>query len=257
MADSSTMSVPRLVVLDIKKSFGAVRSCAASISRLARVKSRRCWATTGRANRPSSSASRARTSPTADRSHSMASSSIFAAPAMRRPAGIETVYQDLALCDNLDVVANLFLGRERRGSDSPRSTRSRWRRLRKRRSTNSRSSFRPCAARSLSCQAASANRSPSPKPCLWAPKVVILDEPTAALGVAQQKQVLDLIKRLREAGLAVVVITHNVVDVFAVADVAIVMRLGQRVAKLRMPTSRPRISSRRSPARASSPKGRP
>ncbi len=65
------------------------------------------------------------------------------------------------------------------------------------------------------------------KAVLWAPKVVILDEPTAALGVAQQRQVLDLIKRLREAGLAVVVITHNVVDVFAVADVAIVMRLGQ------------------------------
>jgi D-xylose transport system ATP-binding protein len=72
------------------------------------------------------------------------------------------------------------------------------------------------------------------KAVLWAPKVVILDEPTAALGVAQQKQVLDLIKRLREAGLAVVVITHNIVDVMEVADVAIVMRLGRRVAKLRV-----------------------
>jgi D-xylose transport system ATP-binding protein len=77
------------------------------------------------------------------------------------------------------------------------------------------------------------------KAVLWAPKVVILDEPTAALGVAQQKQVLDLIKRLREAGLAVVVITHNVVDVFAAADVAIVMRLGKRVAKLRVPDVTP------------------
>jgi D-xylose transport system ATP-binding protein len=72
------------------------------------------------------------------------------------------------------------------------------------------------------------------KAVLWAPKVVILDEPTAALGVAQQKQVLDLIKRLREAGLAVIVITHNIVDVMEVANVAIVMRLGRRVAKLRV-----------------------
>jgi len=77
------------------------------------------------------------------------------------------------------------------------------------------------------------------KAVLWSPKVVILDEPTAALGVAQTRQVLDLILRLRERGLAVIVITHNMQDVFQVADKAIVMRLGQRVATLRMRESTP------------------
>src|SRR5205823_1653948 len=77
------------------------------------------------------------------------------------------------------------------------------------------------------------------KAVLYAPKVVILDEPTAALGVAQTRQVLDLILRLKEQGLAVVVITHNIVDVFAVADRAVVMRLGTRVATLKISESTP------------------
>ena len=69
------------------------------------------------------------------------------------------------------------------------------------------------------------------KAVLWSPKLVILDEPTAALGVAQTRQVLDLVMRLRERGLAVVVITHNMSNVFEVADKASVMRLGRRVAR--------------------------
>jgi len=72
------------------------------------------------------------------------------------------------------------------------------------------------------------------KAVLWSPKIVILDEPTAALGVAQTRQVLDLVLRLKERGLAVVVITHNVVDVFEVAARSIVLRLGRRVATLRI-----------------------
>jgi len=77
------------------------------------------------------------------------------------------------------------------------------------------------------------------KAVLWSPKIVILDEPTAALGVAQTRQVLDLVLRLKERGLAVVVITHNVVDVFEVADRAIVLRLGRRVATLQVSESTP------------------
>ncbi len=84
---------------------------------------------------------------------------------------------------------------------------------------------------------------------LGEPKVILLDEPTAALGVSQTEQVLGLVKRSRERGLGVVVISHNLDDVFPVADRIIVLRLGKRVGHLRRERRRRKTSSQRSPAR--------
>jgi D-xylose transport system ATP-binding protein len=147
--------------------------------------------------------------------------------------GIATVYQDLALCDNLDVVANLFLGRENavpRGlgplavvNEIAMETRavSVLRRL----SVKIPSVRIPIASLSGGQrQSVAVARS-----VLWDNKVVLLDEPTAALGVAQTREVLDLVKRLREEGHGVVIISHNLADVFDVADRITVLRLGRYV----------------------------
>ncbi|WP_375766282.1 ATP-binding cassette domain-containing protein [Archangium gephyra] len=148
--------------------------------------------------------------------------------------GIATVYQDLALCDNLDVVGNLFLGREARtggvGSllgwlDETAMERQAAELLQ--RLSVSIPSVRTQVAALSGGQRQSIAVARS---MMGSPKVVLLDEPTAALGVAQTRQVLDLIRRLREQGLGVVVISHNLVDVFSVADRIIVLRLGRRVA---------------------------
>jgi D-xylose transport system ATP-binding protein len=167
----------------------------------------------------------------------------FRTPSDATRAGIETVYQDLALCDNLDVVANLFLGRERVHTLIPGVLRTINEEEMEERAKEALSVLRiniP-SVRNLVAQLSGGQRQciAVAKAVLWSPKVVILDEPTAALGVAQTRQVLDLILRLRERGLAVIVITHNMQDVFQVADKAIVMRLGQRVATLRMRESTP------------------
>jgi len=167
----------------------------------------------------------------------------FRTPSDATRAGIETVYQDLALCDNLDVVANLFLGRERDHALIPGVVRTLDEEGMEQQAKEALSTLRiniP-SVRNLVAQLSGGQRQSIAvaKAVLWSPKVVILDEPTAALGVAQTRQVLDLILRLRERGLAVVVITHNMVDVFEVADKAIVMRLGRRVATLRMGDSTP------------------
>jgi D-xylose transport system ATP-binding protein len=167
----------------------------------------------------------------------------FKTPNDATRAGIETVYQDLALCDNLDVVANLFLGRERVQRIVPGVVQPIDEESMEQRAKEALSVLRiniP-SVRNLVAQLSGGQRQciAVAKAVLWSPKVVILDEPTAALGVAQTRQVLDLILRLREQGLAVVVITHNMVDVFDVADVAIVMRLGRRVAKLSVKESTP------------------
>jgi D-xylose transport system ATP-binding protein len=147
--------------------------------------------------------------------------------------GIETVYQDLALCDNLDVVANLFLGRERVRTLVPRV----WRSLSEiEMETRAITVLRSLDVKIPSVRTAVAALSGGQrqsvavsKTVLWNSKVVLLDEPTAALGVAQTRQVLDLIRRLRAQGLAVVVISHNLRDIFDVVDRVIVLRLGRRV----------------------------
>jgi D-xylose transport system ATP-binding protein len=149
-------------------------------------------------------------------------------PQVSTRLGIETVYQDLALCDNLDVVANLFLGKEER---SPLRTINEL--------TMERSTLRVLktldvkipSVRTLVASLSGGQRQSIAvaKTVLRNAKVVLLDEPTAALGVAQTRQVLNLIRRLREQGLAVIVISHNLADVFEVVDRVIVLRLGRLV----------------------------
>ena len=157
----------------------------------------------------------------------------FATPQDATHHGIETVYQDLALCDNLDVVANLYLGREAGPGVSflPRlldegEMERRTLEVLKSLDVKIPSVRVPVAALSGGQRQSIAVA----KTILRNPLVVQLDEPTAALGVAQTRQVLKLITRLKQQGLAVIVISHNLADVFEVVDRAIVMRLGRRVA---------------------------
>jgi D-xylose transport system ATP-binding protein len=139
--------------------------------------------------------------------------------------GIATVYQDLALCDNLDVVENLFLGREKGtfALDETSMEKQTGELLSRLAVTivNMRSEVGTLSGGQR--QQVAIARS-----LLGDPKVVVLDEPTAALGVRQTALVLDLIKRLREEGHAVVVISHNLADVFEVADRIFVLRLGRQ-----------------------------
>ncbi|MBC7870762.1 MAG: sugar ABC transporter ATP-binding protein [Chitinophagaceae bacterium] len=143
--------------------------------------------------------------------------------------GIEVVYQDLALADNLDVVANMFLGRER--------IKRPWR-------LDEENMEQACidTLNSLSVSTLRSVRTPVAglsggqrqaiavaKAVMWNSRLVILDEPTAALGVAQTRQVLDLVKRLAAKGLAVILISHNLHDIFEVADRITVLRLGHKV----------------------------
>jgi D-xylose transport system ATP-binding protein len=143
--------------------------------------------------------------------------------------GIEIVYQDLALCDNLDIVQNMFLGREHKSG---------W--------VLDEASMEHLAAETLaglsvrtvesvrqhvaSLSGGQRQTVAIAKAVLWNSRVVILDEPTAALGVAQTRQVLDLVRRLADKGLAVVLISHNLNEVFEVADRICVLYLGQMVA---------------------------
>jgi len=145
--------------------------------------------------------------------------------------GIETVYQDLALADNLDIVQNMFLGREVSRhlaldeEDMERKARDTLAGLRV---TTVRSIRQPVASLSGGQRQSVAIA----KAVLWNSKLVIMDEPTAALGVAQTRQVLDLIRRLADQGLAVLVVSHNMIDVFEVADTIAIMFLG-RMAMVR------------------------
>jgi ABC-type sugar transport system ATPase subunit len=144
--------------------------------------------------------------------------------------GIETVYQDLALADNLDIVQNMFLGRERLSHlmlDEDDMERAAAETLKGLRVTTVRSIRQPVATLSGGQRQAVAVA----KAVMWNSKLVMLDEPTAALGVAQTRMVLDLIKRLKDHGLAVMVISHNLNDVFEVADRVAVLRLGRMVAQ--------------------------
>ena len=144
--------------------------------------------------------------------------------------GIETVYQDLALADNLDIVQNMFLGRERTRAnllDEDTMERAAAETLASLHVTTVRSIRQPVASLSGGQRQSVAVA----KAVMWNSKLVIMDEPTAALGVVQTKQVLDLIKRLRDRGLAVMVISHNLNDVFEVADRIAVMYLGRLVVQ--------------------------
>ncbi len=149
-------------------------------------------------------------------------------PVDARRLGIATVYQDLALCDQLDVVANLFLGDElRRGGRLDEEAME----MRTRELLNllSVSTLGSVHNRVGSLSGGQRQSVAIARSLLGKPRVVILDEPTAALGVAQTDQVLRLIHRLREQGLAVIVISHNLDTVFDVADRIVVLRLGRLV----------------------------
>ena len=144
--------------------------------------------------------------------------------------GIETVYQDLALCDNLDIVQNMFLGRERLRNgllDEDDMERAAAKTLADLRVTTVRSIRQPVASLSGGQRQSVAVA----KAVMWNSKLVMLDEPTAALGVNQTKMVLDLVRRLRDQGLAVMVISHNLNDVFEVADRIAVLHLGRMVVQ--------------------------
>ncbi len=146
--------------------------------------------------------------------------------------GVEIVYQDLALCDNLDIVQNMFLGREKlRGLVLDDSTME---------------EMAAATLRSLSVRTVKSLRQKVSslsggqrqtvaiaKAVLWNSKLVVLDEPTAALGVAQTAQVLELVRRLADNGLAVVLISHNMNDVFAVSDRIAALYLGRMAAQVK------------------------
>ncbi len=142
--------------------------------------------------------------------------------------GIETVYQDLALCDNLDIVQNMFLGREvlrHRLLDEPTM---------EQKAKDTLASLSVTTVTSVRQKVASLSGGQRQsvavaKAVMWNSKLVILDEPTAALGVAQTRQVLDLVHRLASHGLAVLMVSHNLVDVFEVAHRIAVLRLGRMV----------------------------
>jgi simple sugar transport system ATP-binding protein len=158
-------------------------------------------------------------------------------PHEARDLGIETVYQDLALAAEVDPAANMFLGREivRSGPlgklgflDKPAMRR------------RSDEAFKSLGVRIQDTSARVANMSGGQRQGIaicravtWASRIVFMDEPTAALGVVQTRNVLDHIRRVREHGLSVVLISHNMPEVFEVADRIEVLRLGERVARLR------------------------
>jgi ABC-type sugar transport system ATPase subunit len=144
--------------------------------------------------------------------------------------GIETVYQDLALADNLDIVQNMFLGRERISNgllDEDSMERAAGETLASLRVTTVRSVRQPVASLSGGQRQSVA----VDKAVMWNSKLVIMDEPNAALVVVLTRQVLDLFKRLRDRGLAVMVISHNLTDVFEVADRIAVLYLGRLVVQ--------------------------
>jgi simple sugar transport system ATP-binding protein len=158
-------------------------------------------------------------------------------PTHARELGIETVYQDLALADDLSAAENFFLGREHLTRAKP------WHRLgqldNRRMQREAAEHLHRLAINLPSLRAPVREFSGGQRQCVavaralvWASKVIFMDEPTAALGVAQTRHVLELIDRVRGSGLAVVVISHSVPEVMQVADRIVVLRLGRRVATL-------------------------
>ena len=159
----------------------------------------------------------------------------LASPRSASEIGIETVYQDLALCDNLTVVQNLFLGRETRGSNPV----GRLFLNRPSMESEAENAFATLGIRIPDLRSQVSTLSGGQRQAVaiaraivWKSRIVVLDEPTAALGVEQTGNVHRLVRRLRNQGVGVVLITHNIADVFALADRMIVLRRGKRVAEM-------------------------
>lgn len=158
----------------------------------------------------------------------------ISSPPVARKLGIQTVYQDLALASDLDAPSNLFLGREiRRQGLLGRLGFLNFRQMR----TETVETFQRLGVAIQDPGASIAGYSGGQQQGVavaravhWASRLLLLDEPTAALGVTQTRGVLDLIRRVRDAGVTVVLISHNMVDVLSVCDRIVVLRLGQKVA---------------------------
>ncbi|WP_376796570.1 ATP-binding cassette domain-containing protein [Thermogemmatispora sp.] len=161
----------------------------------------------------------------------------FDSPMEARQRGIETIYQDLALCENLDAPANIFLGRE--------PTRRRWGLLTEldegymleetRRVLEQLDIHIPDLRQPIRQLSGGQRQSVAiARAIYWRARLMIMDEPTAALGVAEQQKVLELVRTLRARGVPVILISHNMQDVFAVADRVVVMRRGQKVGERRI-----------------------
>lgn len=156
-------------------------------------------------------------------------------PKQANDLGIEVVYQDLALCDNLDVVHNMFLGREVKSGITLNET------AMEKRAGETLKGLSVRTLKSLRQQVSSLSGGQRQtvaiaRAVLWNSKLVILDEPTAALGVAQTEQVLNLVRRLADNGLGVILISHNMNDVQAVADDIACLYLGQMAAQVEKST---------------------
>lgn len=159
----------------------------------------------------------------------------FATPMEARDRGIETIYQDLALCENLDATVNIFLGRE--------PTRRRLRfltvidrnyMLRESQGVLNQLDIEiPNLQRPIRQMSGGQRQAVAiARAVYWHARLMIMDEPTAALAVAEQRKVLSLVRTLRDQGVPVIIISHNLLDVFAVADRIVVMRRGRKVAEL-------------------------
>jgi len=159
--------------------------------------------------------------------------------------GIETVYQDLALCDNLDVVANLFIGRETTRPVVGKVKGLQWldETAMEKRAIDLLDELHiniPSVRNIIASMSGGQRQSVAViRSVMWNSKVVLLDEPTAALGVEQTGQVINLIQKLKERGLGVVVISHNLEEIFDFTDRVIVLRLGRRTATFNTKTTRP------------------
>jgi len=147
--------------------------------------------------------------------------------------GVEIVYQDLALCDNLDIVDNMFLGREEVSRLHTLDENSMENLAQKALVSLSVRTVRSVRQLVASLSGGQRQTVAIAKSVLWKSKIVILDEPTAALGVAQTEQVLDLVRRLAEQGVAVILVSHNMNDVMKVADSIAVLYLGRMAAQVR------------------------
>lgn len=165
----------------------------------------------------------------------------FANPAAASSAGIATVYQDLALCDNLDVIRNMFLGRELRRPNVPGAPHDLPAMEHAAADVLASLDVRIPSLRAPVARLSGGQRQGVAigRSLLWDPAVLLLDEPTAALGVQQRHQVLELMTRLRDQQRAVIVVSHDLRDVQAIADRVVVLRLGRKVAEMTRGTYEP------------------
>jgi simple sugar transport system ATP-binding protein len=159
----------------------------------------------------------------------------FATPMEARQRGIETIYQDLALCENLDAPVNIFLGREpfKRTLGFFRVVNRSYMLAESEHVLDQLDIHIPNLNRPIRQMSGGQRQAVAiARAVYWNARLMIMDEPTAALGVPEQRKVYELVRTLRERGVPVIIISHNLQDVFAVADRIVVMRRGRKVGEL-------------------------